>query len=75
MTTKLIHLDENRARLVATNYMPSLILQLNDSSLIPFAIPVLYNICVDYGKFRTLGELLIALTSQNLLNRKLRIPL
>lgn len=40
--------DENRARLVAANYMPSLILQLQDASLIPFAIPVLYNICVDY---------------------------
>ena len=24
-------------------------MQLNDTSLLPFAIPVLYNICVDYG--------------------------
>ncbi|KAF4629001.1 hypothetical protein G7Y89_g9148 [Cudoniella acicularis] len=40
--------DENRARLVASNFMPSIILQLQDAALIPFAIPVLYNICVDY---------------------------
>ncbi|CZR61224.1 uncharacterized protein PAC_11120 [Phialocephala subalpina] len=40
--------DENRARVVESNYLPSIILQLQDTSLIPFAIPVLYNICIDY---------------------------
>lgn len=43
--------DENRARIVASNAMSSLILQLQDVTLIAFAIPVLYNICIDYGKF------------------------
>jgi len=47
---KLIPADENRARVVTSNYLPSIILQLKDTSLLPFAIPVLYNICVDYGK-------------------------
>lgn len=41
--------DENRARVVADNYLLPVIMQLKDTSLLPFAIPVLYNICVDYG--------------------------
>jgi hypothetical protein len=41
--------DENRARVVASNYLSPVILELNDTSLLPFAIPVLYNICIDYG--------------------------
>ncbi|KAH8598786.1 armadillo-type protein [Bisporella sp. PMI_857] len=40
--------DENRARVVAANSLPAIISQLKDTSLIPFAIPVLYNICLDY---------------------------
>jgi hypothetical protein len=35
---------------VAPNFLHSIIIQLRDSSLLPFAIPVLYNICIDYGK-------------------------
>jgi len=35
---------------VSANYLPLLISQLQDTSLLPFAIPVLYNICIDYGK-------------------------
>jgi len=46
----LTSVDENRARVVASNYLPSVIIQLKDPSLLPFAIPVLYNICIDYGK-------------------------
>lgn len=46
----LTRVDENRARVIASNYIPSIIFQLKDSSLIPFAIPVLYNVCIDYGK-------------------------
>ncbi|RDW66446.1 hypothetical protein BP6252_10081 [Coleophoma cylindrospora] len=40
--------DENRARVVSSNYLPSIILQLQDTNLLPFAIPVLYNIIIDY---------------------------
>jgi len=53
---KLIQADENRARVVALNSLPSIILQLKDTSLLPFAIPVLYNICIDYGKTVTAEE-------------------
>jgi hypothetical protein len=35
---------------VASNYLPSIISNLKDVPLLPFAIPVLYNICIDYGK-------------------------
>ncbi|CAG8958675.1 hypothetical protein HYFRA_00011517 [Hymenoscyphus fraxineus] len=40
--------DENRARVVSSKSLSSVISQLQDTSLIPFAIPVLFNICVDY---------------------------
>lgn len=43
-------LDENRERVVVSNYIPSIITHLKDTSLLPFVIPVLYNICIDYGK-------------------------
>lgn len=43
--------DENRARLVNGNHMASVIRHLQDESLIPFSVPVLFNILVDYGKF------------------------
>jgi hypothetical protein len=46
----LISADENRARVVAANSLPLIIFQLKDASLLPFVIPVLYNICIDYGK-------------------------
>ncbi|KAM0142630.1 hypothetical protein ACHAP3_001736 [Botrytis cinerea] len=39
---------ENRARVVASNCMPLIIAQLSDTNLLAFAIPVLYNVCVDY---------------------------
>ncbi|KAG9248402.1 armadillo-type protein [Calycina marina] len=47
--------DENRARVVSSNYLPSLISQLRTTLLLPFVIPVLYNICIDYSnpKFRS----------------------
>lgn len=44
-----IEIDENRARVVASNCMPLIITQLSDTNLLAFAIPVLYNVCVDYG--------------------------
>ncbi|KAL0933827.1 GTP binding protein [Colletotrichum truncatum] len=40
--------DENRARVVASNALPSIIGFLADDEALPFAIPVLYNILVDY---------------------------
>ncbi|KAL3427756.1 GTP binding protein [Phlyctema vagabunda] len=40
--------DENRSRVVGSNYLPSIIQQLDDTTLLPFAIPVLYNIIIDY---------------------------
>jgi hypothetical protein len=44
-------LDENRARVVQSNALSSgIIPHLADDSLLAFVIPVLYNICVDYGK-------------------------
>lgn len=42
--------DENRARLVQDNRLETVIRELQDESLIPFTIPVLFNILVDYGK-------------------------
>ncbi|KAL7938777.1 hypothetical protein V8C35DRAFT_289164 [Trichoderma chlorosporum] len=40
--------DENRARLLQGNHLVTVISQLQDESLIPFTIPVLFNILVDY---------------------------
>ncbi|KAA8576864.1 hypothetical protein EYC84_006908 [Monilinia fructicola] len=40
--------DENRARVVESNYIPLIVIQLSNSNLLAFAIPVLYNVCVDY---------------------------
>ncbi|KAL3956185.1 hypothetical protein ACCO45_009031 [Purpureocillium lilacinum] len=48
--------DENRGRLVADNRLNSVIRQLSDESLIPFTIPVLYNIMVDYEPAQKLGS-------------------
>ncbi|KAI4598291.1 hypothetical protein KJ359_003175 [Pestalotiopsis sp. 9143b] len=40
--------DENRARVVASNCMPRIVNLINDDTLLAFAVPVLFNICVDY---------------------------
>ncbi|EXF80771.1 GTP binding protein [Colletotrichum fioriniae PJ7] len=40
--------DENRARVVASNAITSIISFLDDDATLPFAVPVLYNILVDY---------------------------
>ncbi|KAI0017989.1 armadillo-type protein [Xylariomycetidae sp. FL0641] len=40
--------DENRERVVATGCLPKIVLLLNDDSLLPYVIPVLFNVCVDY---------------------------
>jgi hypothetical protein len=46
---KLIEKDENRARVVGGNYIPVIMSYLSDPDMVPFAVPVLYNIMVDYG--------------------------
>jgi hypothetical protein len=43
--------DENREIVVSKNYLPSIIALINETPLLPFVIPVLFNICVDYGTF------------------------
>ncbi|KAK1624780.1 GTP binding protein [Colletotrichum phormii] len=40
--------DENRARVVASNAITAVISFLADDAALPFAVPVLYNILVDY---------------------------
>jgi hypothetical protein len=42
--------DENRERVVQGNYLPAIIRCLQIDAVVPYAIPVLYNILVDYGK-------------------------
>lgn len=42
--------DENRARVVQGNHIVTIIDLLQEESLIPFTIPVLFNILVDYGE-------------------------
>jgi hypothetical protein len=43
--------DENRARVVSKGSLRPIIALLKDRSLVPFVIPVLFNICFDYGMF------------------------
>ncbi|KAL7784339.1 hypothetical protein V8C37DRAFT_396036 [Trichoderma ceciliae] len=40
--------DENRARVIQGNHLAAIINHLQNESLIPFTIPVLFNILVDY---------------------------
>ncbi|KAH8903641.1 hypothetical protein BR93DRAFT_918402 [Coniochaeta sp. PMI_546] len=40
--------DENRARVVQSKQMTSIVKLSSDDSLLPFVIPVVYNVCVDY---------------------------
>lgn len=42
--------DVNRARVMQGNHLVTIINHLQDESLIPFTIPVLFNILVDYGE-------------------------
>lgn len=42
--------DANRARVVEGKYIISFINHLQDKSLVPYLIPVLYNVLVEYGK-------------------------
>lgn len=45
-------IDVNRERVISRDYLPFIVMQLQTDSLADFAIPVLFNICVDYGKCR-----------------------
>ncbi|KFZ12256.1 hypothetical protein V502_07175 [Pseudogymnoascus sp. VKM F-4520 (FW-2644)] len=40
--------DENRARVVSRGSLQAIIALLKDKSLVPFVVPVLFNICFDY---------------------------
>ncbi|KAI1347331.1 armadillo-type protein [Xylaria sp. FL0043] len=40
--------DRNRARVVASGCLPSIVSLLNDDSILAFVVPVLFNIAVDY---------------------------
>ena len=42
--------DENRAMVVERNLVPIILALPEDNDLLPFHIPVIYNICLDYGK-------------------------
>lgn len=42
--------DDNRARVVENDRLLAITRHVTDESLIPFNIPVIYNILVDYGK-------------------------
>ncbi|KAM0307907.1 hypothetical protein ACHAPM_000640 [Fusarium culmorum] len=42
--------EANRARVVEGKYIISFIKHLQDKSLVPYLIPVLYNVLVDYGR-------------------------
>ncbi|KAI0999634.1 hypothetical protein K3495_g8563 [Podosphaera aphanis] len=49
--------DRNRERIAASkSYLPSIILQLRDASLLPFTLPVLFNVCVDYEPTQLLAS-------------------
>ncbi|KAI1278171.1 armadillo-type protein [Xylaria sp. FL0933] len=40
--------DRNRAKVVASGCLPSIVSLLNDDSILAFVVPVLFNIAVDY---------------------------
>ncbi|XDG06389.1 hypothetical protein ABKA04_006004 [Annulohypoxylon sp. FPYF3050] len=40
--------DENRQRVIDSGHLPDLVKLLTHDTLLQFAVPVLYNICVDY---------------------------
>lgn len=44
-----VHVDENREIVIAGNYTLAIIRFFLDPELIFIAIPVIYNICMDYG--------------------------
>ena len=41
--------DENRGRLVNAGRLPSIISNLDDPEILPYALPVLYNVLTDFG--------------------------
>ncbi|PTB44374.1 hypothetical protein M441DRAFT_132360 [Trichoderma asperellum CBS 433.97] len=73
--------DVNRARVIQGNHLATILTHLQDESLIPFTIPVLFNILVDYEPAQlaaseaNLNQRLIALLcSPNLANFVVFIP-
>lgn len=58
--------DENRARVVSRGSLQAIIALLKDKSLVPFVVPVLFNICFDYGMWLSNLYLSLAKSYQNL---------
>lgn len=49
-----IPLDENREIVIKDNYTLAIIRHFSNPKLIHVAIPVIYNICMDYGEYSAL---------------------
>lgn len=62
--------DENRARIVEGNKLANISRQLDDVGAIKFAVPVLYNVMVDYGTSLMLHPECSAHTANNFQNRR-----
>lgn len=45
------YLDVNREQAIAPEYLPSLINEVKRQRLLFIAVPVIYNICNEYGEF------------------------
>ena len=65
-------IDENRARVVANGTISTIIGLLSEKPLLPFVIPVLFNICVDYGTSVVYSMTCQANAHKNPHNTKLR---
>lgn len=46
----LIVIDENRARVVESGALRKIISLLEDTTLLPYALAVVFNLSLDYGK-------------------------
>lgn len=51
-----LYADMNRETVIARKSLPIIIGQLQHTTLANLAIPVLYNICFDYGDVQTPGS-------------------
>ncbi|KAH8179123.1 Armadillo [Sarocladium implicatum] len=73
--------DENRERVVQGNYLPAIIRCLQIDAVVPYAIPVLYNILVDYEPAQMAASqaglsshLVTLFSTRNLPNLPLLVP-
>jgi hypothetical protein len=63
--------DENRERVLHYAILPNVLQQLQDPELVSVAVPVVYNICVDYG---LLHLLIMAIINVHRTNATASIP-